>query len=155
SPLTHPDRLRMVTGVPSPADPQPLLSVVIPVYNEVDNIAPLCAEIEEAFASLQAACEAIVVDDCSRDGSWERIAAAAEQYRWLKAIRFLGNRGQTAAMAAGLAAARGELVAFLDADLQNDPHDLPAMLQPILAGRADVVCGWRARRKDNPLTRTL
>jgi len=145
----------MVIPVPSPTASSPLLSVVIPVFNEVDNVTPLVQELEEAFASLQAPCEAILVDDASRDGSWERIAALAQDRPWLKAIRFLGNRGQTAAMAAGLAAARGELIAFLDADLQNDPHDLPAMLQPILAGRADVVCGWRAQRQDNPLTRTL
>jgi len=63
--------------------------------------------------------------------------------------------GQTAAMAAGAAAARGELIAFLDADLQNDPHDLAKLIEPIVAGRADVVCGWRARRQDNPVTRTL
>ena len=134
---------------------RPLLSVVVPVFNEADSIAALVAEMEEAFARLAAPCEAIVVDDGSRDGSWQRITDLTAQRPWLKAIHFLGNRGQTAAMAAGMAAARGELIAFLDGDLQNDPHDLPAMIEPILAGRADVVCGWRARRRDNPITRTL
>ena len=134
---------------------QPLLSVVVPVYNEADSVAPLVKEIEEAFATLPAPCEAIFVDDGSRDGSWERIVALTAQRPWLKAIHFLGNRGQTAAMAAGMSVARGELIAFLDGDLQNDPHDLPAMVEPILAGHADVVCGWRAQRQDNPITRTL
>ena len=134
---------------------QQLLSVVVPVYNEADSVAPLVKEIEEAFATLPAPCEAIFVDDGSRDGSWERIVALTAQRPWLKAIHFLGNRGQTAAMAAGMSVARGELIAFLDGDLQNDPHDLPAMVEPILAGHADVVCGWRAQRQDNPITRTL
>lgn len=139
----------------SGGDAQPLLSVVVPVFNEAESIAPLVEEIEAAFAELGAACEAIFVDDGSSDGSWQRLVASAAQRPWLKAIRFLGNRGQTAAMAAGLAAARGELIGFLDGDLQNDPHDLPAMIEPILAGRADVVCGWRADRQDNRLTRTV
>jgi dolichol-phosphate mannosyltransferase len=134
---------------------RPLLSVVVPVFNEAESIAPLIAEIEAVFAALDRPCEAIFVDDGSRDGSWERIVAAIAERSWLKAIRFLGNQGQTAAMAAGMAAARGELIAFLDGDLQNDPHDLLAMIEPILEGQADVVCGWRAQRQDNRMTRTL
>jgi len=132
-----------------------LVSIVVPVFNEADNVAPLIEEIGEAMAAVDAPWEAIFVDDGSRDGSWERIAASRAGRPWLKAIRFLGNQGQTAAMAAGVAAAQGELIAFLDGDLQNDPHDLPKMVEPILAGRADVVCGWRADRHDNPVTRTL
>ena len=132
-----------------------LVSIVVPVFNEAENIAPLIEEISEAMSSLQAPCEAIFVDDGSRDGSWERIAALTTERPWLRAMRFLGNQGQTAAMAAGVAAARGELIAFLDADLQNDPRDLGKMIEPILAGRADVVCGWRVERHDNPVTRTL
>ncbi len=135
--------------------PPPLLSVVVPVFNEAESLAPLAAEIEVAFAGIGKPCEAIFVDDGSRDGSWGRLAELAAANPWLKAIRFLGNRGQTAAMAAGMAAARGELIAFLDGDLQNDPRDLSAMIEPILADRADVVCGWRANRQDNRLTRTL
>lgn len=139
-----------------PEDSAPtLLSVVVPVFNEVESLAPLAAEIEAAFARIGKPCEAIFVDDGSRDGSWERLAELAAANPWLKAIRFLGNRGQTAAMAAGMAAARGELIAFLDGDLQNDPRDLPTMVEPILQGQADVVCGWRAQRQDNRMTRTL
>lgn len=133
----------------------PLVSVVVPVFNEAESLAPLAAEIEVAFAHIGKPCEAIFVDDGSRDGSWARLAELAAANPWLKAIRFLGNRGQTAAMAAGMAAARGELIAFLDGDLQNDPRDLPTMVEPILEGRADVVCGWRAQRQDSRMTRTL
>jgi glycosyltransferase involved in cell wall biosynthesis len=136
-------------------DSRPLLSVVVPVFNEADSVTPLVKEIEEVFASLAAPCEAIIVDDCSKDGSWQRIVALTAERPWLKAIRFRSTRGQTAAMAAGTAAARGELIAFLDGDLQNDPHDLAAMIEPILGGRADVVCGWRAQRQDHPITRTV
>ncbi len=132
-----------------------LVSIVVPVFNEAENLALLVSEIDDVLPSLQNACEAIFVDDCSDDGSWDRLAALTATHRWLRAIRFLGRQGQTAAMAAGIATARGELIAFLDADLQNDPHDLPKLIEPILAGRADVVCGWRAHRQDNPVTRTL
>ncbi len=112
-------------------------------------------EIEETRSTLPGECELILVDDGSRDGSWDRVREAAGGRPWLRALRFLGNQGQTAAMAAGIENARGELIAFLDADLQNDPRDLPRMLTEILDGRADVVCGWRARRKDRALSRIL
>lgn len=133
------------------------MSVVVPVFNEADNIAPLVGEIEQAFdgLSVSGGCEAILVDDGSRDGSWGRIVEACAGRPRFKAIRFLGNRGQTAAMAAGVAAARGQLIAFLDGDLQNDPADLSKMMEPILTDRADVVCGWRAERRDDHFRRTL
>ncbi len=134
---------------------RPLLSLVIPVFNEEENIDPLIAEIEAALPSLSGPAEVILVDDGSRDGSWSRILAAASGRPWLRALRFLGNQGQTAAIAAGIDAALGELIAFMDADLQNDPRDLPALIQPILEGRADVVCGWRAKRRDKAVSRII
>ena len=133
----------------------PLLSIVIPLYNEVENIDALLAELGGAIATLPGSAEVIIVDDGSRDGSWERLQSAAASHPWLRALRFLTNRGQTAAMTAGMRAARGELIAFLDADLQNDPRELTAMIEPILAGRADVVCGWRAQRQDSVVTRMV
>lgn len=132
-----------------------LLSVVVPVFNEVENLEPLVREVGEVLASLDGPCELILVDDGSRDGSWDRIRELGHGRPWLRGLRFLGNQGQTAAMAAGIEAARGELVAFLDADLQNDPHDLPAMIEAIRAGRADIVCGWRANRKDRTVSRVI
>ncbi|MEW5853901.1 MAG: glycosyltransferase [Myxococcota bacterium] len=126
----------------------PVLSVVIPVFNEEDNIQPLVQELDAVVPTLPCSTEVIIVDDGSRDQSWTRISQEAAGRSWLRALRFRGNQGQTAAMAAGIAAARGELVGFLDADLQNDPRDLTTMLHPLLKGEADVVCGWRVRRHD-------
>lgn len=134
---------------------RPLLSLVIPVYDEEENVEPLIREIGQAIPALPGPAEVILVDDGSRDGSWDRIQACCEGRAWLRAIRFLGNQGQTAAIAAGIDAASGELIAFMDADLQNDPGDLPALIGPIMEGRADVVCGWRINRKDNALSRVI
>ena len=133
----------------------PLLSIVIPLYNEVENIDALLGELRGAIPTLPARTEVIIVDDGSRDGSWDRLRSAAGSHPWLRAIRFLTNRGQTATMTAGMRAARGQLIAFLDADLQNDPRELVKMIEPVLAGRADVVCGWRAQRQDKVMTRTV
>lgn len=131
------------------------LSIVIPIYNEQENVAALVAEIEAALPSIPGTVEVIAVDDGSTDESWRLLEQLAASRPWIRGLRFLTNRGQTAAMSAGIAAARGELIAFLDGDLQNDPHDLAKLLQPILAGDADVVCGWRAHRQDRTLTRTI
>ena len=132
-----------------------LLSIVVPILNEADNIDALLHEIEEVLPSVGGRSEVILVDDGSLDGSWQKIEEASRRYRWVRGLRFLANRGQTAAMVAGIDAARGKLVAFLDADLQNDPHDIPKLMAPVLEGRADLVCGWRAHREDNLLLRTF
>jgi glycosyltransferase involved in cell wall biosynthesis len=134
---------------------RPLLSLVIPVYNEAESVDDLVGEIGEAIPALPGPAEVILIDDGSTDGSWERISAAMSGRPWLRAIRFLGNQGQTAAISAGIDAASGELIGFMDADLQNDPRDLAALIEPLIEGRADVVCGWRARRKDKALSRVL
>jgi glycosyltransferase involved in cell wall biosynthesis len=131
------------------------LSIIIPACDEAANLAVLVAEIENVLPRLPAPAEVLIVDDGSRDESWRLIGELAASRSWLRGIRFLTNRGQTAAMAAGIDAARGDLVAFLDADLQNDPNDLPNLIAPIAAGDADVVCGWRAHRNDSVLTRTV
>jgi glycosyltransferase involved in cell wall biosynthesis len=139
-----------------PGQPEaPLLSVIIPVSNERANLQPLLDEIEAVFPAIPGACEVIVVDDGSRDGSWEVLTELAARRPWLRCLRFLGRQGQTAAIAAGIADARGNLLAFLDGDLQNDPADLPRMVEQLRAGDVDVVCGWRVHRRDRPLTRTI
>jgi len=139
----------------SPDSMRVQLSLVVPILDEIENLEPLVAEIELVRPSIPGGSELILVDDGSRDGSWEKIRELASSRPWIRALRFLGNQGQTAAMAAGIDVARGELIAFMDGDLQNDPHDLPAMIAPIVEGRADVVCGWRAHRKDRTLSRIV
>lgn len=131
------------------------LSVVIPILDEEENLRALIGELEACLPELPAPVEVIAVDDGSRDRSWDVLRELAATRPWLRALRFLTNRGQTAAMSAGIAAARGEMIGFLDADLQNDPRDLVRLVQPVINGEADVVCGWRAHRHDPVLTRTF
>jgi glycosyltransferase involved in cell wall biosynthesis len=144
----------MASAPPHPPGP-PLLSIIIPISNEHDNLATLVDEIGSVLPRIPGHCEVIVVDDGSHDSSWELLASLATERPWLRGLRFLGRQGQTAAIAAGIEAARGELLAFLDGDLQNDPADLPRMLEPLAADAADVVCGWRTKRQDRRLTRTI
>ena len=130
----------------------PRLSVLIPVYNEEENLPDLGREIREALSGVDY--EAVFVDDGSTDASFERIRELCEAEPRFRAVRLATNFGQTAAMAAGIAQARGGLIAMLDSDLQNDPKDIPAMLAAIEQG-FDVVSGWRKDRKDPWLTRRL
>jgi glycosyltransferase involved in cell wall biosynthesis len=129
------------------------VSVVIPVYNEVENLDPLHQELGRHLADL--AYELIYVDDGSTDGSaeaLERLAQQDPQHTTLVTLR--RNFGQTAAIAAGIDHARGDVIVLIDADQQNDPADIPALLARIDEGY-DVVSGWRRNRKDAFLTRTL
>jgi glycosyltransferase involved in cell wall biosynthesis len=144
-----------IMGEPKPLSNVRSLSIVIPVRDEIENIPSLIAELADFRAGQPWQTEVIIVDDGSRDGSWEAIKAEAEKYPWLRGVRFRGGRGQTAAMAAGIEHSRGELIAFLDADMQNDPWDIPRMMEPIRNDSADVVCGWRRNRRDAALTRTF
>lgn len=128
----------------------PALSVVVPVYNEEDNLKPLHAKIDASLRALGLEYEIIYVDDGSRDGSFAILDGIATQDEHAKVIRFRRNFGQTAAMAAGMDFARGEVIIPLDADLQNDPADIPRLLEKINEGY-DVVSGWRIKRQDNPI----
>jgi glycosyltransferase involved in cell wall biosynthesis len=125
------------------------LSIVVPLRDERPNIAPLFEELDHFRAGFPYEMELILVDDGSRDGSWAAIAEGAAGRGWARALRLRANRGQTAAMVAGIQASQGEYVTFLDADLQNDPADIHRLLAPVMAGDADVACGWRRERKDN------
>jgi len=127
----------------------PEISVVVPIYNEVDNIAPLLAELRAALAVVGKTHEIVLVDDGSTDGSAERLAAEAAHDPTLVVIRFERNAGQSAALAVGLRAARGDVLVTLDADLQNDPADLPRLLAALEG--ADLVSGIRAKRQDTAL----
>jgi dolichol-phosphate mannosyltransferase len=126
--------------------PAPDLSVVIPVYNEEENLVPLWAELAEVLARLVLSFEVIFVDDGSQDRSPEIIRGFREADPRVRLIRFKANAGETAAGDAGMKAARGRWVVTMDADLQNDPHDIPAMLGHL--EQWDAVTGWRVKRGD-------
>jgi len=133
------------------------VTIVIPCYNEVETIPRLVAALDTAESSLRGLgrqTEVILVDDGSRDGSAAKLREAASTRPWLRLIRFRRNFGQTAAMAAGFKAARGDVVVPMDADLQNDPADIPKLLLKLDEG-FDVVSGWRRDRQDKVATRKL
>lgn len=133
-------------------DPQ--LSVVIPILNEAPNLETLHREFTDVLAALGRPYEIILVDDGSSDESFEILKRLHAADPHVRAIRFRRNFGQTAAFAAGISAARGSLVITADGDLQNDPRDIPVMLERIDQG-ADIVCGWRKDRQDPWLSRRL
>ncbi|HAH31518.1 MAG TPA: glycosyltransferase [Elusimicrobia bacterium] len=128
------------------------ISVIIPVFNESGNIAPLAARLEEVLLKMAANWEVIWVDDGSTDGSYGEIKTVLRPNS--SAIRFSRNFGQTAALAAGIAAAKGLWTITLDADLQNDPLDIPKMFGRAVEG-FDVVSGWRKKRNDSFFMRVL
>lgn len=130
------------------------ISIVIPVYNEKASILPLYDRIRAICDDFARPYEIVFVDDGSGDGSFSILERIHDRDRRVKVIRFRRNVGQTAAMAAGFQYARGEVVISMDADLQNDPADIPRLLAKLDEGY-DVACGWRRDRKDNTLTRTL
>ena len=123
-------------------------SVILPVYNERENIEPLIRELSGALAARGAAFEILAVDDCSTDGSWEILRELAASLHDVRPIRHRRNAGQSAAMATGWSQARGELIITLDADGQNDPADLPELLDA-LTDDVDAVCGVRVGRQDS------
>ncbi len=130
------------------------LSVVIPLYNEEGNILPLYEQLTVALDKLGKTWEVIVVDDGSRDSSFARLKEVhARDSRW-QVIQFRRNFGQTAGVAAGFNQSRGDVVITIDADLQNDPNDIGAILAKLDEGY-DIVSGWRVNRKEALLTRRL
>ena len=132
----------------------PKLSIFLPVYNEEENLDRLNKKIFEAMAALGHSFEVIYVDDGSSDRSLELLKQFAAADSRVKVIGFRRNYGQTAAMAAGIAAARGEVLIPMDADLQNDPADIARLLAKLDEGY-DVVSGWRKDRQDAFVTRTF
>ena len=129
------------------------LSIVIPLRDEEANVGPLHAELTEVLGRTGSTYEIILVDDGSTDATFARLATIQGSDPRVRVIRFTRNFGQTAAFAAGFAAARGEFVVTADGDLQSDPADIPRLLQ--LTASYDIVCGWRARREDAMLTRQI
>lgn len=132
----------------------PKYSMVLPVYNEEENLDRLLAEVTPVMESLGGPFEIIAVDDGSTDASFEKLKALRQKDPRLKVIRFRGNFGQTAAFSAGFSHAQGEVIITLDADLQNDPADIPALIAKLNEGY-DIVSGWRKARQDKMISRKI
>ena len=131
------------------------LSLVIPVYNEKENLPLLMDAVHAALMPLERKWEVIFVDDGSSDGSLSALETLVEQDpQHVRVVVFRRNFGQTAAIAAGIDHSQGEIIVLLDADMQNDPADIPMMLEKLDEGY-DLVSGWRKDRKDNRFTRTI
>jgi len=130
---------------------EPYLSLVIPAYNEQENIELLLERVGAALKQTQQPFEVIIVDDGSNDSTPQQLDAAMGRYPWLRVLRMGINKGQSAAFDAGFKAAKGEVIATIDADLQNDPEEIPRLL-PLLNGY-DMIAGWRQKRQDSSLRR--
>ncbi len=122
------------------------LSIIVPVFNEADNILPLAQEVAAALAAVPSEYELVFVDDGSTDSTWEKICAAYQQDPRVRGLRLARNSGQSAALWTGIQATHGSIIATLDGDLQNDPTELPSMLAEL--ARYDFVCGMRLTRQD-------
>ena len=134
-------------GARTPANSsQPELSVVVPIYNEVESIPSLIEAIASSLKATNLAYELICVDDGSKDGSSELLKQQAQARPDLRVVLLRRNYGQTAAMAAGFDSARGQVIVTLDGDLQNDPADIPLLLAKLQEGY-DMVSGWRQNRQ--------
>ena len=149
------DRQRSMLRAVAPLDPQ--VSIVIPCFEEEATIPRLLGALDDVVARLTRegrTAEVIIVDDGSRDGRFKRLKEVQAARAWLRLVRFRRNYGQTAAMAAGFERARGAYIVPMDADLQNDPDDIPRLLNRLEEG-FDVVSGWRKNRQDKALSRKI
>src|SRR5579862_3747762 len=133
---------------------RPHLSVIAPLYNEEDNVRPLYAALTEALDPTGLNYEMLFVDDGSKDTTLSRAIEIAQRDPRLKVVKFRRNCGQTAAMAAGIEFASGEVLVTMDGDLQNDPVDIPMFLETINKGY-DIVVGWRFKRQDKLISRKI
>ncbi len=128
------------------------VAVIVPVFNEEDNVLPMAREVSEAMKKAGRSYELVFVDDASTDGTWKKIEEARRQFPNVRGLRHSVNSGQSAALWTGIQATSSEIIATLDGDLQNDPADIPQML-PFLA-QTDFVCGVRAKRRDTFVRRS-
>jgi len=131
----------------------PYLSLVIPAFNEEENVPELLKRVEAALAALGRPYEVVIVDDGSSDSTPGLLAEAMKSRPWLRVLRMAKNGGQSAAFEAGFAAARGELIATIDADLQNDPEEIPRLAQMLEEKNVDMITGWRKDRQDSGFRR--
>jgi len=125
-----------------------LISIVVPLFNEEDSVSELVMKIKETCETLNESYEIILVDDGSADNTWEKIEAEKKVFSRIKGIKLRRNFGQTSAMVAGFEHSVGQVIITIDADLQNDPADIPALLDKMNEGY-DIVSGWRKDRKDH------
>jgi glycosyltransferase involved in cell wall biosynthesis len=133
---------------------RPELTVVVPVFDEEENVEPLVRGVCDAIRVLGRPFEVVVIDDGSRDGTLERLKALVPVYPHLVVVALRRNFGQTPALQAGFDRARGDIIVTMDGDLQNDPRDIPLLIERIDAG-ADVVSGWRVDRQDTLVLRKV
>lgn len=145
---------QLIAEQPRSVTERPDISVFLPVYNEEPNLLPLHAKLDAALKSLGRSAEIVYVDDGSTDGSLGILRRIADLDPRVRVVALRRNYGQTAAMAAGIDAAKGEVLIPMDADLQNDPADIARLLQKLDEGY-DVVSGWRKNRKDKMITRKI
>jgi len=136
-------------------DNQIAISIIIPVFNEENNLSPLYSELTDVLHKLDISYEIIFVDDGSTDDSFSTMSSIHSANKAVKVIQFRRNFGQTAAFAAGFDAAQGELILTLDADGQNDPNDIPKLLNAMRDGDYDFVTGWRINRKESLIRRLI
>ena len=131
-----------------------LVSVIVPIFNELDNVHPMVDEMLTAMQSQSRPFELVLVDDGSSDGTSERLVEVAEENEQVKLVLLRRNFGQTAAMHAGIQHANGDYLVTIDGDMQNDPADIPMMLDKLDEGY-DLVHGWRKDRKDKLMSRKI
>jgi glycosyltransferase involved in cell wall biosynthesis len=130
------------------------ISVVIPLYNEVESLPELTSWISQVMNDNRFTYEVILVDDGSTDGSWEMIGKLKENNLFLKGIKFRRNYGKSAALNTGFEAAKGRVIITMDADLQDSPDEIPALYRRIVEDKYDLISGWKAKRHD-PLSKTI
>lgn len=123
------------------------IAIIVPVYNEEDNVLPMAREVAQAMKGVGRSYELMFVDDASSDSTWQKIAEARRQFPNVRGLRHAVNSGQSAALWTGIQSTTSEIIATLDGDLQNDPADIPKMLPELK--NADFICGVRAKRRDS------
>jgi len=134
-------------------DSNPYLSLVIPCYNEQENVPTLLERVFAALSQTGKPFEVLIIDDGSTDDTPKLLAEGMEKYPWLRVIRMARNGGQSAAFEAGFDAARGDIIATIDADLQNDPEEIPRLLPLLNEKKVDMITGWRKDRQDTNFRR--
>src|SRR5687768_193118 len=131
----------------------PYVSLVIPCYNEQENVPTLLERVDAAMARLGRPFEVLIIDDGSTDNTPALLAEGMKKYSWLRVLRMAKNGGQSAAFEAGFEAARGEVIASIDADLQNDPEEIPRLVPMLDEQGVDMITGWRKDRQDTNFRR--